>query len=77
MKEFLIAMAAAVIGAALLVLFVLSMHESQRAGKSEPKCVLLASIKTDSYNSYGMVAFRRNLYLNQYQCGDKIKTVVE
>lgn len=77
MKEFLIALSASIAGAGLLALMIIGLHESQRSAKDQPKCELIASIKTDSYNSYGMVAFRRNLYLNQYRCGDKLKTIVE
>lgn len=77
MKEFLIAITLAILGAGLMVWWILSIHQIHLADKGEPKCVLIASIKTDSYNNYGMVAFRRNLYLNQYQCGSTLKTIVE
>lgn len=42
----------------------------------EEECALVASIKTDTRKHIGGAHYR-NLYLKQYKCGDKTKTVVE
>ena len=40
------------------------------------KCQLVASIKSDTRKHMGGAHYRY-LYLNQYKCGDKTKTIVE